>query len=880
MTLRAVGTGCVLLLACVLVPAGCERAKQASAPAAKATAPRTVDERPFPRTYPVDGKVFEVHQPQLDSWDGRTLKGRFVLSVKTGTRKGADGKPEELRDFGVVWFSATTQVDTAARTVVLSDVVFERDSFPTARAREAEYLQTARSIPGRGATWTMSLDHLEAGLAVSAMQAVSQRVLSDPPEIIFSTEPAILLAIDGKPVLHPVGEGVERIVNTRAVLLRAGNDFYTRIAGHWAQAPALIGPWAWLAGADPRIEAALKQLPSQTGTIDKPSPALERAFADGVGPRLYVRSSPAELIAIQGDPMFVAIPGTRLSYIDNTGADVFVDGGHGNAIYVLVSGRWFTAPSTRGPWSHVAKGRLPEDFSRIPPDSPKSNVLASIPGTPEAREALVANSIPQSATVSRKETKLEVPYDGEPNFAPIEGTKLEYAHNSPVPVIHVPGTGYFAVDKGVWFEAKTPTGPWEVADSVPEEIYSIPTSSPLHYVTYVRVYGAKDDEVFVGYTPGYYGTVVSDDVVVYGTGYECDPWVGEEDWYGCPATYGMGTYFGWSPYVGWTYGWGWGWYDGWYGSWNPWWGPWRGDDRPFGWWNGGAAAWNVYEQWGGTAVRGTAAAWVNARSGDVGRAFRGGGYDRDTGVATIGRAGMNTNLRTGTSVAAARGLRYDTNTGRVSGAAGIARDGPNGAAAIGAAAASGPRGEIAAVGGARYSERTGEAHRGGIATTGDSVYASRDGEVYKFTDGAWSKVDLPAAARMRDAPVAAPTPRGVGSPGYGAGVGAPPAGTGVGSPGYGAGVGSPGYGAGVGADLDSQRFARDLGYQRGGGGYSGGGQGRGNSFQGMGNTHQGGGTSAGISSGGGYSGSRPAGGYRSSLGSSPGRMGGGGGRRR
>ena len=41
--------------------------------------------------------------------------------------------------------------------------------------------------------------------------------------------------------------------------------------------------------------------------------------------------------------------------------------------------------------------------------------------------------------------------------------------------------------QGVWFTGKTATGPWEVASSVPEQIYQIPVSSPAHHVTYVTV---------------------------------------------------------------------------------------------------------------------------------------------------------------------------------------------------------------------------------------------------------------------------------------------------------------------------------------------------------------------------------------------------------
>jgi hypothetical protein len=40
----------------------------------------------------------------------------------------------------------------------------------------------------------------------------------------------------------------------------------------------------------------------------------------------------------------------------------------------------------------------------------------------------------------------------------------------------------------------------------------------MHYVTYGRVYDATADEVTVGFTPGYNGTVVNDGLVIYSTG--------------------------------------------------------------------------------------------------------------------------------------------------------------------------------------------------------------------------------------------------------------------------------------------------------------------------------------------------------------------------
>ena len=136
---------------------------------------------------------------------------------------------------------------------------------------------------------------------------------------------------------------------------------------------------------------------------------------------------------------------------------------------------------------------------------------------------------------------LDVDYDGPPRFSTIEETPLQYATNTATPVIEVSPTSYYAVRDGVWFTAATPTGPWVVADSVPPSIYSIPTSSPMHQVTYVYVDGSSPGYVYDAYAPGYLGTVVAPSgVVVYGTGYDYSPWIGNY-WYGGPWTYGYGA---------------------------------------------------------------------------------------------------------------------------------------------------------------------------------------------------------------------------------------------------------------------------------------------------------------------------------------------------
>jgi hypothetical protein len=804
---------------------GAETASTAPAkPVSKGDASEGVVAPPWPRTFDIDGTKLTLHQPQIDAWQGNVLTGRFAVGVGTGTATDAQGKSHEKVAYGVAWFEARTDVDKVDRKVTLSDVDIDKVSFPTDRANEAKYRDLLHRIAVQRRARVVSLDQLESALAIHRELAASQSVdgvRNDPPDILFSFQPALLVLIDGEPKLKPAGAGdVERVVNTRTLILKQNGRFYLTFASRWFSALALAGPWAATLQVPDGVVAAgnAAQKAKVVDVMEKPADEMKKLLDSGKMPAILVSSKPAELITFDGDPAFADIPGTSLAYATNTPSDVFIDQSHDNFWYVLISGRWFAAPSTNGPWTYIAGNMLPADFSKIPADSPKSAVLASIPGTPEARESLIANSIPQTATVNRKQASLSVHYDGAPQFKPIDGTPLTYAWNTSVPVIKS-DADYYAVQNGVWFKGASPNGPWLVATEVPAVIYSIPASSPLHYVTYVRVYGDSGDDVYVGYTPGYYGTVVSDDVVVYGTGYSCDPWIGA-DWYGCPTTYGFNVDFGYDPWVGWTfgYGWGWGYPYAWYG---PWWGPWGwGPYYPWiPYWGGGIATANIYGRWGNSVVAGVGAAWANPWTGNYGRAARGRYTSEVTGGRGAGYAGRNYNAYTGTTSGAAGGIRYNpqtgrvvagnvagatnpytgnavaggsrttinTNTGRVTESTGVAGRTNEGAGAAGAFNSEGARGDVSGAGYVHYDKGTGDVSKGGVINYNDQIYAGKDGNVYRYDKGeGWSEVGgdrEPKYNRASDLPSA--------------------------------------------GNLDSDRFARDRGgerdFDRGGGNFGGGG---------------------------------------------------------
>lgn len=590
----------VPLLALVLLIAGTSQAV-AQQQAASGQAPTDIG---WPRQVKGGSDTITVYQPQVDSWDGNVLKERAAVSVAT--------QASPTPTFGVIWFTARTDVDKQNRIVTLHDIEITRASFPTAAGQADAYLQTLRGAVPQGVV-TIALDRLEANLQVTrATQATSGGVTvqNAPPKIIVSEKPAILVLVDGKPVLRQVdgSQTLLRVINARALLLldQANGAYYLYTMNRWATASSLDGPWTPAANPPAGLEAAkaaaVKQ--GQVDLLSDPPGDAKSELQEGILPELYVSTGPAELLQTEGVPRYQPIGNTELLGVSNTTADIFLDTSN-QAYFVLISGRWFRSSSlTQGTWEFVPSDQLPADFAGIPFNHPKGTVLTSVANTPQAKEAAISAGVPQTATVQRASAQMPPPqYDGEPRFEPIAGTSLKYAANTPTPIIEVAPSQYYAVVNGVWFVGGTPTGPWVVADAVPPGIYTIPPSSPLYYVTYVRVYGATPDVVYVGYTPGYYGTyVVPAGTVVYGTGYVYQPWVGSV-WIGPPYTYGFGAGFAWGAATGFALGYTAGAFC------HPWWGP-----AGWGWgwgWGGGSVNYNrtvnvnnvnVYDRWGGNTV--------------------------------------------------------------------------------------------------------------------------------------------------------------------------------------------------------------------------------------------------------------------------------------
>jgi hypothetical protein len=198
---------------------------------------------------------------------------------------------------------------------------------------------------------------------------------------------------------------------------------------------------------------------------------------------------------------------------------------------------------------------------RTLPKSPRiirSYAVISVP-FPQAADVALLAQVPTTAVINRAEVeaKAKVTYDGDPQFKPIEQTSLQYATNTPEKVI-LYGDAYYLCLQGVWFTSAAAQGPWKTADVVPQEIYGIPPSSPVHNVTYVTVANPTTTTVECSHTSGYEGMFLMGTAVgltvAYGTGYYYPPYYYWGPMYPYPiyrpwpVTYGVGAV--WNPYTG------------------------------------------------------------------------------------------------------------------------------------------------------------------------------------------------------------------------------------------------------------------------------------------------------------------------------------------
>lgn len=492
----------------------------------------------YPIDLNLDGSQLRIHHPVVDSWeDFRVVEGWIPVEIRLA---GGD-----RLWVGSVRARANTLVDREAGLVRLSGQQVLSMNFTGESPPEAVQAIARRAV--RSSEQTLALDVLLAELAddfrVPAQGRHAAELAFTPPRIVVTDRPMQLLLIDKEPVRAPVsGTGLEFVVNSdwRLFYHPEGRDWYVINQGAW-QRNSFLASGGW---------TTTDEIPDdfRTLAIGDRWPQVAAAFPAAMPvnePQPFmVALEPTELIAIDGEPRLAAVGSDGLQAVSNTAATLFQADGRW---FYLAAGRWFSAPELDGRWQPV--NELPGVFASIPADHALAGVRASVPGTMESVMALLEASLPHERRVPADAgASLSVGYVGQPQFVPIAQTSLARAVNSPFTIIRH-NNFYYLCHDAAWYFARNPTGPWEVARSIPDEIYRIPASDPAHFVTYVfppsgEAESARQDEVVFQYNNGYLGDYSTGVTVVQGTGWYYDPWL-----WNSPAGYPV--YWG-HP---WTYGW-------------------------------------------------------------------------------------------------------------------------------------------------------------------------------------------------------------------------------------------------------------------------------------------------------------------------------------
>ena len=128
-----------------------------------------------------------IYQPQPETFEENKLTARAAVGITLKDRK------EPV--FGAIWIDSRVETDRDAGIVTIVDINVNNMRFPDATDEQTARLKKLleREIP----KWELdiSLENLTATLAaVEKEQAAAKNLKNDPPKIIFSPAPAVLLS--------------------------------------------------------------------------------------------------------------------------------------------------------------------------------------------------------------------------------------------------------------------------------------------------------------------------------------------------------------------------------------------------------------------------------------------------------------------------------------------------------------------------------------------------------------------------------------------------------------------------------------------------------------------------------------------------------------
>ena len=248
-----------------------------------------------------------MYQPQVDDWQNfLDIKWRSAFQLTpTGGKMIV----------GAATFEATTDVNTDNHMVTMFGIQLLNAYFPSQDpSTSANLTQLVRSfIPP---VFTISLDRVVA-YTPKPQSVKTVDLKNDPPFIFVSYTPAILLQVDGDPVLADIEHtDLKFVVNTIWPLFfdKSNSQYYLLVNNIWLTSGDLHGPWS----QTKNLSREFKKIPDsgKFAAVKKAIPPPQ--VSNPIIPQVFYSTVPAEVILFDGQPTYTQIPGTQLVFLQTT----------------------------------------------------------------------------------------------------------------------------------------------------------------------------------------------------------------------------------------------------------------------------------------------------------------------------------------------------------------------------------------------------------------------------------------------------------------------------------------------------------------------------------------------------------------------------------
>src|SRR5262245_33890905 len=208
----------------------------------RAQSSKIAADRGWPRGYSLTSEAqIVLYQPQIASWENQ--KQLIAYAAVSHVAKG-----EQKPALGTIKFETDTEVSLEQRLVKFSKIKIVETNFQTLSKEQTQEIvsELEKNIPDEDRVIT--LDRVLAYVDKSTINPKNVDGLkSDPPRIILTQTPSLLVNFDSQPIWSPIKDNeLKFAVNTNWDIFHHGPTglFYLRYDKGWLRATDLQGYWS------------------------------------------------------------------------------------------------------------------------------------------------------------------------------------------------------------------------------------------------------------------------------------------------------------------------------------------------------------------------------------------------------------------------------------------------------------------------------------------------------------------------------------------------------------------------------------------------------------------------------------------------------------